>query len=71
MLVDVRVYESDLPNTKGRFKKSIEYMEKNEIPYIIGNSYRSGKVIKSMMTFKQIEKMYEEVGPDILGAMVF
>ena len=69
MLVDVKVFEGNLPEEKGRFEKVIEYMEKNGILYIIRTSYRSGKVIKAMMTFEQIEEMYKEI-PE-LGTMVF
>ena len=71
MLVDVRVFESNLPKEIGRFENTIKYMEKNAIPYSIDNAYRSGKVIKAKMTFKQIKKMYKKVGPDALGTMVF
>lgn len=71
MLVEVKIYEEIGSFYKGRFEKVIKYMKKNKIMYAMDTTSSGRKVIATMMTFKQIKKMYKKVGPDLLGAVIF
>lgn len=71
MLVEVKIYEEIGSIYKGRFEKVIKYMKKNKIMYAMDNTSSGRTVITTMMTFKQIKKMYKKVGPDLLGAIIF
>lgn len=71
MLVEVKIYEEIGSIYKGRFEKVIKYMKKNKIMYAMDTASSGRTVITTMMTFKQIKKMYKKVGPDLLGAIIF